>query len=100
MTDGGAGEQLELLRTASRRRRPKAPEHLAGARVRARFAGTEVDGFVVERRAASEHAGRLTPLRRVASAEPVLTPQVLAAARGVADACAGSLADVLRLAVP
>ncbi|HZI96332.1 MAG TPA: primosomal protein N' [Actinomycetales bacterium] len=133
MTDGG--EQLELLRTASRKRRPKPPEppadddpvagvvldvslpHLdrvfdyvvpasmsdtavPGARVRARFAGTEVDGFVVERRAATEHPGRLTPLRRVASAEPVLTPQVLAAARAVADACAGTLADVLRLAVP
>ena len=135
MTDGGQNEQLELLRTASRRRRPKPPEPVAdadpvagvvldvplphlnrtfdyavpesmdatavpGARVRARFAGQEVDGFVVERRAATDHVGRLTPLRRVASGEPVLTPEVLAAARAVADACAGALADVLRLAVP
>jgi primosomal protein N' (replication factor Y) len=37
-----------------------------------RFAGQDVDGFVVERVDASDHEGRLAPLRRVVSAEPVL----------------------------
>ncbi|HVN13050.1 MAG TPA: primosomal protein N' [Kineosporiaceae bacterium] len=81
------------------------PAHLdeqaqPGVRVRVRFAGQDVDGFVLERRDSSEHRGPLTPLRRVVSAEPVLTPAVLALARAVADRYAGTLADVLRLAVP
>ena len=71
-----------------------------GARVRVRFAGRDLDGFVVERRATPEHDGRLAPLRRVVSAEPVLTPEVLALCRAVADRYAGTLSDVLRLAVP
>jgi primosomal protein N' (replication factor Y) len=81
------------------------PESMAatavpGARVRVRFAGQDVSGFVVERRAAAEHTGRLSPLRRVVSPEPVLTPAVLAAARAVAAHYAGTVGDVLRLAVP
>ncbi len=71
-----------------------------GVRVRVRFAGQDLDGFVLERRAAPEHEGRLAPLRRVVSPEPVLTPAVLAAARAVATRYAGTLGDVLRLAVP
>ena len=71
-----------------------------GARVRVRFAGRDLDGFVVERRTRSEHEGRLAPLRRVVSPEPVLTAEVLALARAVADRYAGALGDVLRLAVP
>ncbi|HET7399481.1 MAG TPA: primosomal protein N' [Intrasporangium sp.] len=71
-----------------------------GARVRVRFAGRDLDGFVVERRAEAEHAGRLTPLRRVVSPEPVLTAEVLRLCRAVASRYAGTLSDVLRLAVP
>jgi primosomal protein N' (replication factor Y) len=71
-----------------------------GARVRVRFAGRDLDGYVVERRAAPEHEGQLSPVRRVVSAEPVLTPEILALARAVADRYAGTLSDVLRLAVP
>ena len=71
-----------------------------GARVRIRFAGRDLDGFVVERREQPEHGGRLAELRRVVSPEPVLTPEVLAAARAIADRYAGTLGDVLRLAVP
>jgi primosomal protein N' (replication factor Y) len=71
-----------------------------GVRVRVRFAGQDVDGYVLDRAEASDHQGRLAPLRRVVSAEPVLTPQVLALCRAVADRYAGTLADVLRLAVP
>ncbi|NUO34998.1 MAG: primosome assembly protein PriA, partial [Dermatophilaceae bacterium] len=66
-----------------------------GARVRVRFSGRELDGFVVERREAPQHDGRLTPLRRVVSPEPVLTPEVLALSRAVADRYAGTQSDVL-----
>jgi len=71
-----------------------------GVRVRVRFAGQDVDGFVAERVAASDHGGRLSPIRRLVSPEPVLSPQVAGLARAVADAYAGTLGDVLRLAVP
>ncbi|WP_083866891.1 MULTISPECIES: primosomal protein N' [Frankia] len=71
-----------------------------GSRVRVRFAGRQVDGFVLERRAASEHPGRLAPLERSVSPEPVLSESIARLARAVADRYAGTLADVLRLAVP
>ncbi|QIX28716.1 primosomal protein N' [Nocardioides sp. JQ2195] len=81
------------------------PESMAetavpGARVKVRFAGQDVDAFVLSRSDASEHAGRLQPLRRVVSAEPVLSQEVAALSRAVAQRYAGSRADVLRLAVP
>ncbi|WP_267494918.1 primosomal protein N' [Cellulosimicrobium marinum] len=71
-----------------------------GVRVKVRFAGREVDGFVLERAAGSDHDGRLLPLRRVVSPEQVLSPAVARLARTVADHWAGTLPDVLRLAVP
>ena len=77
-----------------------AADAVPGARVRVRFAGRDLEGFLVERRAEAEHEGRLTPLRKVVSAEPVLTPEVLTLCRAVADRYAGTLSDVLRLAVP
>ena len=73
---------------------------LPGVRVKVRFAGQDLSGFVLDRRADAEHLGRLSPIRRVVSPEPVLTPAVLRVARVVADRYAGSLGDVLRLAVP
>ena len=71
-----------------------------GARVRVRVAGQELDGFVLERRAESGFPGRLERLKRVVSPEPVLDPALARVARRVADRYAGTLADVLRLAVP
>ncbi|MFC7107365.1 hypothetical protein ACFQQB_47390 [Nonomuraea rubra] len=71
-----------------------------GVRVRVRFAGKLVDGFLLERVPESEHEGRLTPLERVVSPERVLTPEIAGLARAVADRYAGTLTDVLRLAVP
>src|SRR5215472_13589465 len=56
-------------------------------------------GYLLERVSASEHPGRLAALERVVSPEPVLTPEVAALAREVADRYAGTLADVLRLAI-
>jgi len=71
-----------------------------GVRVRVRFAGQLVDGFVLDRVAASDHGGKLSYVERVVSAERVLSPDVARLARTVADRYAGTLADVLRLAVP
>jgi primosomal protein N' (replication factor Y) (superfamily II helicase) len=69
-----------------------------GSRVRVMFAGRLVSGYVLERTATSEHVGALTPLQRVVSAEPVLTPEVAELSRRVAEHYAGTRADVLRLA--
>ncbi|MEU8120188.1 primosomal protein N' [Spirillospora sp. NPDC049024] len=71
-----------------------------GCRVRVRFAGQLVDGFLLERVAESAHGGKLLFLERVTSPEPVLAPEIAALAREVADRYAGTFADVLRLAVP
>jgi primosomal protein N' (replication factor Y) len=71
-----------------------------GCRVRVRFSGRLVDGIVLERLAASDHPGALLPLQSLVSAEQVLTPEVATLARAVADRTAGSLFDVLRLALP
>ena len=71
-----------------------------GVRVKVRFAGKDVDGFVVTRAAESEHSGRLQPLRRVVSAEAVLSPAIAELSAEVANRYAGTRADVLRLAIP
>ena len=71
-----------------------------GCRVRVRFAGQLVNGYLLDRAEASEHQGRLARLERVVSPEPVLSPEIMALAREVADRWAGTLADVLRLAIP
>ena len=71
-----------------------------GVRVRVRFAGRLVDGFVLARLAETDHPGRLGWLDRVVSAERVLTPEIAELVSAVADRYAGTRADVLRLAVP
>jgi len=71
-----------------------------GVRVKVRFAGRDVDGYVLDRVDEADHDGPLAPLRRVVSPEPVLTPEVARLSRAVADRWAGTLSDVLRLAVP
>ncbi|MFE3165867.1 primosomal protein N' [Streptomyces sp. NPDC059224] len=84
-----------------------------GVRVRVRFGagrhrvrdgrregGGLIDGFLVERLDESDYAGPLAALAQVVSPEPVLSEELLRLARAVADRYAGSLADVLQLAVP
>ncbi len=77
-----------------------ADDVVPGVRVKVRFAGQDVDGFVLARAAESAHPGRLMPLRRVVSAEPVLTPEIAALTGEIAARWAGTRSDVLRLAVP
>ncbi len=79
---------------------PLSADAQPGVRVRVRFAGRLVSGFLIERVAGSEHRGHLATLDRVVSPEPVLSPELLALARQVADRYAGTVADVLRLALP
>jgi len=71
-----------------------------GCRVRVRFAGRLTGGYLLERAAATEHEGKLGYIERVVSPEPVLTPEIAGLARAVADRYGGTLADVLRLAIP
>ncbi|WP_437050784.1 primosomal protein N' [Streptomyces sp. enrichment culture] len=84
-----------------------------GVRVRVRFGagrhrvregrregGGLIDGFLVERLAESDYPGPLAALAQVVSPERVLDEELLGLARAVADRYAGSLADVLQLAVP
>ena len=71
-----------------------------GCRVRVRFAGRLTGGYLLERAEASDHQGTLAFLERVISPEPVLTAEVAGLARAVADRYGGTLADVLRLAIP
>jgi primosomal protein N' (replication factor Y) len=83
----------------------RVPEDLAdaavpGARVKVRFAGQDLGGFVLERTTTAEHEGRLAPLRSVVSPEPVLTPEIHETAVRLARQQAGTVMDVLRLAVP
>jgi len=71
-----------------------------GTRVKVRFAGQDVDGYVVARAAETEHPGQLQYLRRVVSAEPVLATEVADLVGEVAARYAGTRSDVLRLAIP
>ncbi len=71
-----------------------------GCRVKVRFAGRQTDGFLLERVDASDHEGTLAPLAKVVSPEPVLSPEILDLARAVVDRWAGTVNDVLRLAIP
>ena len=70
-----------------------------GTRVKVRFAGQLVAGWLIDR-AAESAVPKLAYLERLVSPERVLTPEVAGLARAIADRYAGSLADVLRLAVP
>ncbi|WP_446222943.1 primosomal protein N' [Nocardia sp. IBHARD005] len=71
-----------------------------GVRVRVRFAGRLVDGYLLERLPHSDHNGKMMPLERVVSPERVLAPEILRLATAVAARYAGTRADVLRLAIP
>ena len=69
-----------------------------GVRVRVRFHGRLVDGFILERRNDTDHTGKLGWLDRVVSAEPVLTAEIRRLVDAVAARYAGTRPDVLRLA--
>ena len=72
----------------------------AGMRVRVRFSGRLVDGYVLGVGTGSSHAGRLAAVQRVVGTEPVLTDETARLFRAVADRMAGTFSDVARLGVP
>lgn len=71
-----------------------------GVRVRVRFAGRLVDGFLLERVESSTHKGKLGRIERVVSPEAILTPELVELVDAVARRYAGTRSDVLRLAIP
>lgn len=70
-----------------------------GVRVRVRFSGQLVDGWLIER-VADTDLPKLAWLEKVVSPERVLRPEIAVLAREIADRYAGNLIDVIRLAVP
>ena len=76
-----------------------AEDAVPGVKVRVRFSGRLVDGWLLELGTA-EPVRTLSPLHAVVSTEPILTPQARKLIRGVADHYAGVWPDVARLAIP
>ena len=80
------------------------PDQLAdrvkpGIRVKVRFSGRSLDGYVVGLSETSQHS-KLVEISRIVSDEVVLPERSMRLIRAVADHCAGTFMDVARLAVP
>ena len=71
-----------------------------GARVKARFGGQEMSGYITRRTSEVPEGVKLAPLAKVVSAQPVLTEELLRLATSVAERYAGNVSDVLRAAIP
>lgn len=71
-----------------------------GTRVKVKFNGQDLSGFLLERVEESDAGHTLVPLAKVVSPVQVLTPAVRDLATAVAARYAGTVSDVLRLAVP
>ncbi|KUM32975.1 primosomal protein N' [Arthrobacter sp. EPSL27] len=71
-----------------------------GVRVKVKFNGQDLSGYLLERVAESDAGHPLVPLHKVVSAVPVLVPPVAELAGRVAARYAGTVSDVLRVAVP
>lgn len=71
-----------------------------GVRVKVKFNGQELAGYLLDRTATSDAGHPLVPLYKVVSPVPVLTPAVAELAGRIAARYAGTVSDVLRVAVP
>ena len=71
-----------------------------GVRVKVKFNGQELTGYLLDRTAVSDAGHSLVPLHKVISPVPVLTPAVAELAGRIAARYAGTVSDVLRVAVP
>jgi len=73
-----------------------------GSRVRVPFGRSNslTDGFVVELIEKSDFVGKLARLEELVSTVPVLTPEIYALCRAIADRQAVTISDVLKLAIP
>ena len=54
---------------------------VVGCRVKVRFAGRLVDAFVIDLVEESDHKGKLAPLTKVVSSEPVVAPAIAVGGR-------------------
>lgn len=81
---------------------PEGMTVVPGIRVKVplRSSARHTTGFVIETVTDSQHQGALAEISEVVSGVAVVTPELWALARAVADRQAGNAADVLRLAVP
>lgn len=70
-----------------------------GIRVKVRFSGRSLPGFVVSVSDSSDQ-DKLVPISSVVSTEQVMPPSSVELIRAVADHCAGTFMDVARLAIP
>ncbi len=71
-----------------------------GVRVRAKFGHQNLNGYVIERLHSTSTEAQLQPLEKVLSTQKVLPPLNYELCRQVAARFAGTVADVLRSAVP
>lgn len=71
-----------------------------GVKVKVRFGHQTMTGWLVERTDTISTRATLTPIRTVVSALPVLTEDIYRLATTVAADYAGTVADVLRAAIP
>ncbi|MCL2735381.1 MAG: hypothetical protein FWD75_01970 [Propionibacteriaceae bacterium] len=71
----------------------------AGTRVKVRFSGRSLPGFIVGLADESD-VDTLVPLSAIVSDEVVMPASSVALIRAVADHCAGAFMDVARLAIP
>ncbi|WP_290808898.1 primosomal protein N' [Herbiconiux sp.] len=78
------------------------PDAHPGVRVKVplRSAGRTARGYIIELVSSAGYSGTLSELSEVVSPLPVLTPEVWALVRRLADRAAGSACDIVRLAVP
>jgi primosomal protein N' (replication factor Y) (superfamily II helicase) len=71
-----------------------------GVRVKIKFNGQELSGYILERVTESDAGHTLIPLHKVVSPVRVLTPAMAELAGRVAARYAGTVSDVLRVAIP
>ena len=71
-----------------------------GMRVRVRFSGKDTEGIILERLAEPSTDRALAPLHRLVSEDVVVPPAMMRVCEEVAARCAGTVGDVLRLALP
>lgn len=71
-----------------------------GCRVKVRFSGRDMAGYVLSRSQRPTTAARLSLISSVVSSLPLLSPEILHTAEQVAKRYAGVTSDVLRAAIP
>ncbi|WP_232820279.1 primosomal protein N' [Brachybacterium sp. YJGR34] len=71
-----------------------------GMRVRVRFSGRDTEGIVLGRHERPSTDRALAPLHRLVSEDVVVAPAMMRALEDLAERCAGTVGDVLRLALP